>query len=156
MALVRWDPNREVDTLQAQVNRVFDTFFGPDPNSGGGLRRWVPAMDLVETDDYIVLRADLPGLGKEDVDIEVKDGILTVSGKREAEEAHRGDGFYRVERAFGGFSRSMSLPKSVDAERISADFDKGVLEVRIPKPEQQKPHRVEIGGSTVEGTGDER
>jgi HSP20 family protein len=155
MALVRWDPNREVDTLQAQVNRVFDTFFGGEPNSGG-LRRWVPAMDLVETDDHIVLRADLPGLSKDDVEIEVKDGVLTVSGERKAEETHRSDGFYRVERAFGGFSRSMSLPKSVDAEGISADFDKGVLEVRIPKPEQQKPHRVEIGGSTVEGTGSER
>jgi HSP20 family protein len=155
MALVRWDPNREVDTLQAQVNRVFDTFFGGEPNSGR-LRRWVPAMDLVETDDHIVLRADLPGLSKDDVEIEVKDGVLTVSGERKAEETHRSDGFYRVERAFGGFSRSMSLPKSVDAEGISADFDKGVLEVRIPKPEQQKPHRVEIGGSTVEGTGSER
>ena len=155
MALVRWDPNREVDTLQAQVNRVFDTYFGGEANSGG-LRRWVPAMDLVEAEDYIVLRADLPGLGKEDVDIEVKDGVLTVSGERKAEETHQSEGFYRVERAFGAFSRSLSLPKSVDAERISAEFDKGVLEVRIPKPEQQKPHRVEIGGSTVEGTANER
>jgi HSP20 family protein len=155
MALVRWDPSREVDSLQSEVNRLFDTFFGGRPTNGG-LRRWVPAMDLVETDDQLVLKADLPGLDREDVNIEVKDGVLTVGGERKAEHEERADGFYRVERAFGAFSRSMSLPQQVDAERISASFDKGVLEVRIPKPEERKPHRVEIGASTVDGTAEEK
>ena len=156
MALIRWEPVRELHTMQNEMNRLFNTFFDSPSPSNGGLRRWMPAMDLVESGDHFVLRADLPGLSESDVKIEVEDNVLTVSGERKAEETHRSDGFYRVERAFGGFSRSMSLPKSVDAEGISADFDKGVLEVRIPKPEQQKPHRVEIGGSTVEGTGSER
>src|SRR5215218_8467658 len=148
MAIVRWDPTREVDSLQSEVNRLFDTFFGGRPASGA-LRRWVPPMDLVETDDHLVLRADLPGLDVDDVNIEVKDGVLTVSGERT-------DGFYRVERAFGGFSRSMSLPQDVDAERIDASFDKGVLEVRIPKPEERKPHRVEISAPAVDGTAQEK
>src|SRR5436305_11872645 len=107
MALVRWDPSREVDSLQSEVNRLFDTFFGGRP--ANGMRRWVPAMDLLEADDHIVLRADLPGLDKDDVNIQVKDGVLTVSGERKAENEERTDGFYRVESASGSFSRSMAL-----------------------------------------------
>jgi HSP20 family protein len=155
MALVRWDPGREVDTLQSEVNRIFDTFFGDRPGNAG-LRRWVPAMDLTETDDHLVLRADLPGLDEDAVNIEVKDGVLTVSGERKAEQEERTDGFYRVERAFGTFSRSMSLPDNVDAEKVTANFDKGVLEVRIPKPEQRQPHRVQIGSRSVDGQATER
>ena len=155
MAIVRWDPSREVDSLQSEMNRLFDTFFGGRPATGG-MRRWVPPMDLVETDDHLVLKADLPGLDSDDVDIEVKDGVLTVSGERKTEHEERADGFYRVERSFGSFSRSMSLPQQVDAEQISASFDKGVLEVRIPKPEERKPHRVEIGAGTLNGTAQEK
>jgi HSP20 family protein len=154
MAIVRWDPTREVDSLQSEVNRLFAFFEGRPAN--GALRRWVPPMDLVETDDHLVLRADLPGLDSDDVNIEVKDGVLTVSGERKTEHEERADGFYRVERAFGGFSRSMSLPQDVDAERIDASFDKGVLEVRIPKPEERKPHRVEISAPAVNGTAQEK
>src|SRR5215207_7985223 len=146
MAIVRWDPTREVDSLQSEVNRLFDTFFG-GRSANGALRRWVPPMDLVETDDHLVLRADLPGLDSDDVNIEVKDGVLTVSGERKTEHE---------ERASGGFSRSMSLPQDVDAERIDASFDKGVLEVRIPKPEERKPHRVEISAPAVNGTAQEK
>jgi HSP20 family protein len=155
MALVRWDPAREVDTLHSEVNRIFDTFFGGRPGNGG-LRRWVPAMDLTETDDHLVLRADLPGLDKDDVKIEVTDGVLTVSGERKAEQEERTDGFHRVERAFGAFSRSMSLPEHVDAEKVTADFDNGVLEVRIPKPEEREPHRVQIGAQSVDGQATEK
>src|SRR3954449_4520111 len=96
MALVRWDPTREVDSLQSEMNRLFDTFFGGQPTNGG-LRRWVPAMDLVETDDHLVLKADLPGLERDDVNIEVKDGVLTVPGERKGEHEERAEGFYRVE-----------------------------------------------------------
>ena len=144
-----------MDSLQSEVNRLFDTFFG-GRSANGALRRWVPPMDLVETDDHLVLRADLPGLDSDDVNIEVKDGVLTVSGERKTEHEERADGFYRVERASGGFSRSMSLPQDVDAERIDASFDKGVLEVRIPKPEERKPHRVEISAPAVNGTAQEK
>ena len=156
MALVRWDPAREVDSLQSEVNRLFDTFFGGRPSNSAGARRWVPAMDLTETDEHLVLRADLPGLDKDDVKIEVKDGVLTVSGERKTEQEERAEGYYRVERAFGSFSRSLSLPDHVEASKISADFDKGVLEVRIPKPEARKPQRIEIGSGTVSGKATEK
>jgi HSP20 family protein len=151
---VRWDSSREIDDLQSEMNRLFGSFFGRE-RGNGGLRRWMPAMDLVETEDHLVLRADLPGIDEEDVEIEVQDGVLTVSGERKAEEREAADDFYRVERAFGTFSRSVSLPHEVDAQKISANFDRGVLEVRIPKPEQRQPHRVRIGAGAIEGTGSE-
>jgi HSP20 family protein len=156
MALVRWDPTREVDSLQSEVNRLFDTFFSGSTGSNGS-RRWVPAMDLLETDENLVLRADLPGLTEDDVAIEIKEGVLTVSGERKAEHEEKSEGFYRVERAQGSFSRSLSLPGGVDAQAVRASFDNGVLEVRIPKPEERKPHRVEIAaGGSVDGTATEK
>ena len=157
MALVRWEPARELHTIQGEMNRLFDTFFGT-PSAGDGAapaRRWVPAMDLVETDDHFVLRADLPGLAESDVKIEVADDVLTVSGERRFEHEGRKDGFYRLERGSGAFSRSLTLPDGVDEAAIEAAFDKGVLEVRIPKPAERKPRRVEIavggGRPAIEG-----
>jgi HSP20 family protein len=130
------------------VNRLFNTFFdtptGGVSNGTQGGRRWIPAMDLVETDDQFVLRADLPGLDQGDVTLEVQDDVLTLSGERRSEQEAKGDGYYRLERATGAFSRSLTLPDGVDAEAITASFDKGVLEVRIPKPEQKRPRRVAI------------
>ena len=147
MALIRWEPVRELHTMQNEMNRLFNTFFdSPTPSNGGnaGVRRWIPAMDVVETEDHFVLRADLPGLSESDVNIELEDNVLTVAGDRKAEHEQRGEGYYRVERAFGSFSRSLTLPEGVDADAIEASFDSGVLEVRIPKPEQQKPRKVQI------------
>jgi HSP20 family protein len=152
MALVRWEPGREVDSLQSEVNRVFDAFFGGN-GSASRARRWVPAMDLVETEDHLVLRADLPGMKREDVDIEIKDGALTVSGERKAEHEENAEGYYRVERAYGRFSRSLTLPEGIQPDAVEASFADGVLEVRIPKPAERKPHRVEIRGSASNGNG---
>jgi HSP20 family protein len=128
------------------VDRLFDAFFGGERES----RRWVPPMDLVEAEDHFVLKADLPGMAEGDVSIEVQDGTLTISGEREAGHESRERGWYRIERSFGSFSRSLTLPDGVDAEGIAAHFDRGVLEVRIPKPEERKPRRVEIRPGTTE------
>src|SRR3954452_2116307 len=117
MALVRWEPVRELSSLQNEMNRLFNTFFdAPSPGGGNGgtLRRWIPAMDLVETEDHFVLRADLPGLDEGDVNVEVEDNVLTVSGERKAEREDRKEGYYRVERASGQFSRTLTLPEGVD------------------------------------------
>ena len=150
MALVRWEPVRELTSLQNEMNRLFNTFFDAPTTTGGGggnggaVRRWIPSMDLVETEEHFVLRADLPGLSEEDVSIELEDNVLTVSGERKAEHEEKKEGFYRVERSFGQFRRSLTLPEGVDADKIAATFDKGVLEVRIPKPEERKPRKVAI------------
>jgi HSP20 family protein len=148
MTIVRWEPLREFGALQNEMNRLFNTVFdAPLPGNGGNaMRRWMPPMDLVETDDHFVLRADLPGLGEDDVKIEFEDGTLTVSGERKAEHESKGEGYHRVERAFGAFSRSLTLPQGVDPEAVTASFNRGVLEVSIPKPEERKPRRIEIGG----------
>ena len=146
MAIVRWEPLRELTTLQNEMNRLFGSAFDtPTPGNGGTLRRWMPAMDLVETEDHFVLRSDLPGLAEEDVSIEVEDRVLTVSGERKSEHSENKDGYHRVERAFGSFSRSLTLPEGVDPEAVAASFDRGVLEVRIPKPEERKPRKISIG-----------
>lgn len=160
MALVRWEPVRELSSIQSEMNRLFNTFFDTSTSAGhagnGGARRWIPAMDLVETDEHFVLRADLPGLAEDDVSIELQDGVLTISGERRAEHETSKEGYYRLERASGSFSRSLTLPDGVNADAIAATFDRGVLEVRIPKPEQRKPRRVQIAVGdqrpAIEGT----
>jgi HSP20 family protein len=144
---------RELNALQGEMNRLFNSFF--DEGNGPQGRRWAPAVDLIERDDSLVLKADLPGLAEDDVQIEVRDNVLTIAGERKAEHEERQNGYYRVERSFGRFSRSLQLPDGVDAESIAASFDKGVLEVTIPKPEQRQPRRIEIGKQTVEGTATE-
>jgi HSP20 family protein len=153
------------EPFSGDLHRLFNTLF-EDRNSAVQ-QRWMPAMDLVEADDHFLLKADLPGLAEEDVSIEVRDSALTISGERKAEHERRERGWYRVERSFGRFSRSLSLPEGVDPDGISASFDRGVLSVTIPKPEQRKPRRIQIGSDpgangngngqpAVEGTATER
>ena len=149
------------EPFSSEINRLFNTLFDE-----GRQQRWVPAMDLVESDDHFLLKADLPGLGHDDVAIEIRDNTLTISGERKSEYERRERGWYRVERSTGAFSRSLALPEGVDPDGVTAEFDKGVLEVRIPKPEQKKPRRVQIGAgagsndngqpAAVEGTATER
>ena len=160
MTIVRWEPLRELSSLQTEVNRLFDTVFdAPRAGTGTGHRRWIPAMDLVETDEHFVLRADLPGMKEDDVKIEVEDSTLTLSGERKSEHEANGEGYHRVERSYGAFSRSLTLPKGVDPSAVTANFDRGVLEVRIPKPEERKPRRVAIavegGAPAIEGKASE-
>lgn len=159
MTLIRWEPVAELNTIQSEMNRLFNTFFDTPTGRGGNgaSRRWLPAMDLVETADDYVLRADLPGLGEQEVNVQLEDNVLTISGERKAETQTEHEGYHRLERAFGGFSRSLTLPNGVDPESIQAHFDRGVLEVTIPKPEQKKPRQVQIklGGNdlkTIEST----
>jgi HSP20 family protein len=159
MTLIRWEPTRELSSLQSDVNRLFNAFFDvPAGGNGTSVRRWVPAMDLAETDDHFVLRADLPGLAEEDVSIELEDNVLTVSGERKTEHQDRKEGYVRVERSFGTFSRSLTLPEGVEPDAIEASFDNGVLEVRIPQPEERKPRKVAISvgrgeePKTIEGS----
>jgi HSP20 family protein len=158
MAIVRWEPLRELSSLQNEMNRLFNTVFDAPatPGNGGTMRRWVPAMDLLETADHFVLRADLPGMTQDDVKIELEDSTLTVSGERKSEHEDKQEGYYRVERAFGSFSRSLTLPKGVDADAVTANFENGVLEIRVPKPEERKPRRISIAvgdqPATIEGS----
>ncbi len=148
MALIRWEPVAELGTIQNEMNRLFNTFFDQTNQQtgrgNGTMRRWLPPMDLVEAADQYVLRADLPGLSDGDVNVQLEDNMLTISGERKAEHERQQEGYYRLERAFGAFSRSLTLPEGVDPDGVQAHFDRGVLEIRIPKPEQKKPKTVQI------------
>jgi HSP20 family protein len=152
MALIRWEPVAELNTIQTEMNRLFNTFFeqpGQSDRGNSTSRRWLPAMDLVETADQYLLRADLPGLKEGDVNVQFEDRVLTISGERKYEDQGQQQGYYRLERGFGSFSRSLTLPPGVDPDSIQAHFAHGVLEISIPKPEQKKPRTVQInlGGS---------
>src|SRR5689334_3361997 len=137
------------EPFSAEFDRLFNTLFD---RSAAEARSWTPAMDLVEAEDHFLLRADLPGLREEDVSIEVRDNTLRISGERKAEHEQRERGWYRLERQFGKFSRALTLPEGINADAIEAGFDHGVLEVRIPKPEERKPRRIAIkGGSNGNG-----
>jgi HSP20 family protein len=148
------------EPFASEFNRLFNTLLEAPQAQG---QRWSPAMDLVEDEGHFVLKADLPGLSHEDISLEIQDNTLTLSGERKAEHESRERGWYRVERSFGSFSRSLTLPEGVDADAVTAEFEKGVLEVRIPKPEERKPRRVQIGvgegngqPAAVEGTAEEK
>ena len=136
--LVRWDPAAEVDSLQSEMNRLFDGFFGA-ASGPKGVRRWVPPMDLVESEHELILTADLPGLSEENVSIEVRDGVLVISGERENSRRDTDLSFHRAERSFGRFARTLTLPRGVDAS-ASPPTSSGVLRSTSPS-RARKPHQ---------------
>jgi HSP20 family protein len=144
MAVIRWEPVGELNTSQSEMNRLLNTFFDQSRPAGsdGEQRRWVPPMDLIETADRYLLSADLPGVLEDDVTVQLDDNVLTIAGHRTAQ--HDPEGYYRRERAFGVFSRSLTLPDGSDPDHVEARFDHGVLEVMIPKPAQKQPRQVRI------------
>lgn len=132
--------------LYSGVERLFDDFFGVgrDLDLPASMRAWAPAVDIEETEGEYRLKAELPGLKKEDVKISVEDNVLTIAGERKEEKAEKHRKVHRVERSYGSFSRSFSLPASIAADRVSASYKDGVLEIVVPKKEEAKPRQVEI------------
>jgi HSP20 family protein len=143
MALIRWEP--------VPMHRLFNTLFDTPTVATAPVRRFAPATDLIESDTHYILRADLPGLSEDDVNVELDGSVLTVSGERRSASEDRRAGYHRVERSYGSFRRSVRLPQGVDADAITASFDKGVLEITVPKPEAAKPHKVQITVAGGEG-----
>jgi HSP20 family protein len=139
------DPTRELSLLQGDVNRVFERFFGPQ-GAVAGEARWAPALDIVEEDDRFLLHLDLPGMADDDIELEIEDRVLRISGERRNTLVGSDSGFRRTERAFGRFERTLTLPRGIDADAVAASFDRGVLEITIPKPEQVRPRRIAVNG----------
>jgi HSP20 family protein len=142
--LVRWEPFRELSTLHSEMSRLMN---GLLEGNGRTSQSWVPALDVWETDDELVYAFDLPGIPEQNIDVELSDDTLTVTGKREHRAEVEGDRFYRFERRFGTFSRAVGLPQGTDESKVKAEYKDGVLEIRVAKPEEQKPRRIQIGGS---------
>lgn len=147
--LVRWDPFRDVAALHNELSRLMNAFEGP----GTTTQSWVPALDVWETDDALVYAFDLPGIDEAKLSIEVENSSLTVTAERERATEISEERFHRFERRHGTFSRTVGLPEGVDEEAIVADYANGVLEVRVPKPAEAKPRRIQVRGDqkTIEG-----
>ena len=153
--LVRWEPFRELASLHGEMSLLINGLFEGNGCTGHG---WVPAVDVWETENELVYAFDLPGIPRDKIDVEYEDGAVTVSAERERTQEIADDRFYRFERRYGSFSRTLALPQGVDESAIRAEYKDGVLELHVAKPEQQKPRRIEIGGSeqpTIEGTATE-
>lgn len=145
--LVRWEPLREVTSMHAELSRLMNGLFD---GNGRQTQSWVPTVDVWETDESLVYAFDLPGIPQDKLTVEVEDGTLTVSATRERTERASESGYRRFERRFGSFTRSVGLPQGVAEDSIAASYTDGVLEVRVPKPEQAKPRRIQVGAAGAE------
>jgi HSP20 family protein len=155
--LVRWEPFRELASLQNEMSRFMN---GLLEGNGQATQSWVPTADVWETDDEVVYAFDLPGVPEDKISVELEDGALTVTADREREHTVEDGKYFRFERRFGTFSRTIGLPQGIDEEAVSAKVEHGVLEVHVHKPEQPKPRKIEIGvGSghkTIEGKAEKK
>ena len=146
MTIVKWDPFRNVAALQDRINRIFDESFSrtADLEDDISMSAWKPSVDIYETDEAIILKAELPGIKKEDVSVEIKDNVLTLRGERVEDKEVKEESYFRKERCFGTFSRAFNLQHRVQPDKIKARFKDGILEVEIPKPEEEKPKQITV------------
>ncbi len=148
MAIVRWEPFRDLVSLQERMNRLFEESFRGINRSGNeeewSVGTWAPAVDIYEQNSNIVLRAELPGVDPTGVDIRVENNVLTLRGERKFDGEVKRDSYHRVERAYGAFSRSFTLPSVIDTEKIQADYKDGVLTVVLPKREEARLRQIQI------------
>lgn len=145
MAIIRWDPFRDMITLRERMNRLFEDFFasrGEEQDLLSG--SWSPSVDIYETEHDVVLTAELPGMDEKDIDIKVEDNTLTISGERRMEKEVKEENFHRIERAYGSFCRSFTLPNYVDQDKITAEYDNGLLKITMPKKPELKPRKVKV------------
>jgi HSP20 family protein len=141
--IARLEPFRGLSTLQDQFNRLFNESFRNQPEESA-LTTWAPAVDIYETPNELVVKADLPDVNEKDIDVRVENNLLTIRGERKFEKSVSEENFLRVERTYGAFSRSFSLPNTVNAETIGAEYKNGVLTVTLPKREESKPRQVKV------------
>jgi len=148
MGIVRYDPFRDLRTLQEEVNRLFSTnLTRAFDDEGIGRGAWAPSVDIFENKDQIVLEAELPGMKQEDFDLTIENNVITLRGERKFEKTEETDNYHRVERSYGSFTRSFTLPQTVSAEEAKAEYSNGVLRVTLPKREEAKSRRIEISGT---------
>lgn len=153
MSITRFDPFRDLRTLQDEVNRLFSTSFSRSFGDEGMARgAWTPNVDIFENKDEIVLEAELPGMNREDFELTIENNVLTLRGERRFEKKNETDSYHRVERAYGAFSRSFTLPQTVSGENASAEYKNGVLRVVLHKREEVKARRIEIKGESAAGS----
>jgi HSP20 family protein len=151
MNLIRWDPYRELSSFANQFNRALGTVPTRERDEELSLGAWIPPVDIAEEKDRIVLTAELPGFREDQVNIQLEGGVLTIRGERKFEDEKKDRNFHRVERSYGQFVRSFTLPNNVDRENIRASFDHGLLRVEMPKTAEARPRQIKISGETSFG-----
>ena len=141
-----WDPFGELESLQSEMNKLFNTSLAKGPLKGFGqlAGAWSPAVDVYDSKDSILVKADLPGLNKDEIDINVEDDTLTIRGEKKQEERRQEKGYVREERSYGSFYRALTLPSSVETQKVSAHYKNGVLEITLPKKEEAKPKQIKV------------
>lgn len=146
MALIRWDPFREMSALPERMNRLFSDVRAQAPVRGEEIVQgaWIPAVDIFETNEAIVLKAELPGITAQDISVEVKDNTLTLKGEKKFEKEVKEENYHRVERSHGSFQRAFTLPGTIHQEKVKAKFKDGILEITLPKVEEAKPKQVKV------------
>lgn len=146
MSLMRWRPTRDLTGIREDMNRLFDSFFSGLPEQRRGLLEgeWAPSIDIAETDEDIVVTAELPGVKQEEVDITIADGVLTLKGEKKEEKEVKEKNYHRIERTYGSFQRSISLPTGTEAGKAKATYKDGILRITIPKVEEAKPKQIKI------------
>jgi len=145
MAIVRWEPFRDLLTTQREFDRLFREAFSPMAGETEvSTRSWAPPVDIYETEDAIVLKAELPGIDPKDVEVRVEDNTLYLKGERNYEKEVKEQNYHRVERSYGSFARSFSLPNSINAEKVKAEYKDGLLTLTMPKREEAKPKTIKI------------
>ena len=150
MGIVRYDPFRDLRTLQEEVNRLFSTnLTRAFDDEGIGRGAWAPSVDIYENKDQIVLEAELPGMKQEDFDLHIENNVITLRGERKFSKTDESDNYHRVERSYGAFTRSFTLPQTVTAEDARAEYNNGVLRVTLPKREEAKSRRIEVTGGSA-------
>jgi HSP20 family protein len=148
MSIVRYDPFRDLRTLQEEVNRLFSTnLTRAFDDEGIGRGAWAPSVDIYENKDQIVLEAELPGMNQEDFDLSIENNVITLRGERKFEKTEESDNYHRVERSYGAFTRSFTLPQTVSPEGATAEYNNGVLRVTLPKREETKARRIQVSGT---------
>jgi HSP20 family protein len=146
--LVRWDPFRDLVSIQDELNQLFGrTFSGVEPSRASAAGAWMPSMDVYETEDRIVATLELAGIEPKDVEVSVEDSTLTVSGSRELSSEVKEENVHRLERRYGSFTRAITLPTTADTDTIEASFDKGVLTIEVPKVERAKAKKILVKGN---------
>jgi len=149
MNLVRWNAFGDMNLLQNQMNRLFESALQGRSGDATGTTGWIPAADIYESDNELVVTLDLPGVEPKDVEIRIENNILTIRGQRQFEQKQQAENFHRVERFYGVFARSFSLTTSVDTDKIRASYNTGVLTITLPKAEAAKPRKIQIAAAVA-------
>lgn len=140
--LTRWEPFKDLVSLRSDFDRLFESFFGMTPVVQDNF--WAPVVDVAENNGNIEVKAELPGMKKEDIKVTVKDNVLSLSGERKQEKETKEKTYHRIERYYGSFCRNIQLPESVEADKVKATYENGVLSIVLPKPESAKPKKIDV------------